>query len=721
MSPATSSSTLRVLARGLVALCASLAVGAQAQADEGTRRYALLVGANDGGQARVQLRYAHDDARSVQRVLTEIGGLTHDDAELLLDPDLDRLRDAMEGLAERLDAAEGRKEVLFYYSGHSDEEGLLVGESRLPWPELRGFLDGLDAKVRLAVLDSCASGALIRSKGGQRVAPFLVDEGTTVDGLAFITSSSRDEVSQEADRIGGSYFTHYLTTGLRGAADQSGDGRVTLNEAYSFAREETLRKTELTRFGPQHANHEFDLSGSGDLVLTDLGTTDATLVLEADVVGQTTLRDPDGVLVAELRKPEGRATQLAIPSGDYRVTVSEEGRYGIADIEVPTRSSVPIALADLSWFDGEEAIARGGGPPLFQPLTPSSDELVRVQLLPGMPPSAEGQVDRTLIGVVAADTEGLSGLGITGAWLQVDGPQQGHAFSFGGQSAQELRGSQWAFGANITRGASRGVQVSLGANVADTSTFVGLQSTLGVNWLQGHADAGQFGTVNVARGGLRGGQMGAVNVAEDFSGLQLGLINVGGDVTGTQVGLVNVARDVGGLQLGLVNVARDVRGTPLGLLSFEKQGRHDLLLFASDADWINGELRLGGDYLYTVLTAGGRPGQHLQGGAGFGVHAPITGPLWTDYDATASAYLPVVEGEPLFSDEPTLVARGRATVGVQVFPQLAPFVGASVNVAMVPSSSRQDPVPVFAPDDYRALERPRVTRVTPGAFAGLQF
>ena len=43
------------------------------------------------------------------------------------------------------------------------------------------------------------------------------------------------EAAQESDRICASYFTHYLVSGFRGAADLSGDGKVTLNEAYQFA------------------------------------------------------------------------------------------------------------------------------------------------------------------------------------------------------------------------------------------------------------------------------------------------------------------------------------------------------------------------------------------------------------------------------------------------------------------------------------------------------
>ena len=74
-----------------------------------------------------------------------------------------------------------------------------------------------------------------------------------VRGHAYLTSSSADEAAQESDRIGGSFFTHFLVTGLRGAADADSDKRVTLDEAYRFAFDETLARTEAIGGGPQHA------------------------------------------------------------------------------------------------------------------------------------------------------------------------------------------------------------------------------------------------------------------------------------------------------------------------------------------------------------------------------------------------------------------------------------------------------------------------------------
>ena len=75
-------------------------------------------------------------------------------------------------------------------------------------------------------------------------------------GYAFLTltSSSAEETAQESDRLKGSFFTHYLVSGMRGAADVSRDGKVTLNEAYQFAFHETLAQTVDTRSGAQHAD-----------------------------------------------------------------------------------------------------------------------------------------------------------------------------------------------------------------------------------------------------------------------------------------------------------------------------------------------------------------------------------------------------------------------------------------------------------------------------------
>ena len=216
--------------------CAIVILGAQAAAaDVVLQRYTLVVGANFGGADRPLLKYGVSDAERFARVMIDLGGVRPEHNTLLRQP---KLRDLLDGLdlltrrasdAARTAGSTARTEVIVYYSGHADEKGLLLGEDRYSYRSLRDRLDQIPADVRIAVLDACASGAFTRIKGGRARPPFLVDESSSMRGHAFLTSSAATEVAQESDRIRASYFTHYLVSGLRGAADLSGDGRITLN------------------------------------------------------------------------------------------------------------------------------------------------------------------------------------------------------------------------------------------------------------------------------------------------------------------------------------------------------------------------------------------------------------------------------------------------------------------------------------------------------------
>ncbi|MEO1273492.1 MAG: caspase family protein, partial [Myxococcota bacterium] len=315
------------------------------QADAaGLRRFALIVGANDGGSERAVLRYANSDAKSVGRILTELGGLDTRDRVMLFDPHCEDVMAGLKRLQDRMSEARSsadRIELIVYYSGHSDEQGLLLYGERLGYRELRQAIEALSADVRIVILDSCASGAMTRAKGGKRRPPFLSDRSIKVHGHAILTSSAADEVAQESERIGGSFFTYFLLSGLRGAADLTGDGRVTLTEAYQFTFEETLNRTESTRGGAQHAAFDIQLVGSGDLVLTDLRGTSASMIIEPALEGRLFIRDRNGRLVLELYKSSGRPVELSLDPGPYQVSL--DGGLGA------------MSRAELTLQDGEKA------------------------------------------------------------------------------------------------------------------------------------------------------------------------------------------------------------------------------------------------------------------------------------------------------------------------------------------------------------------------------
>jgi outer membrane beta-barrel protein len=329
---------------------------------ETLRRFAFVVGANDGGKGRSQLRFANKDAEAFIHVLNELGGVSVEDTVLVRDATRPTIAEGLTQLKKKLldSKAQGeRQEVLFYYSGHSDEDGLRLKHEVLPYLELKEMITALPVDAQLIVVDSCASGQLAMSKGGQRRAAFLMDESSKTRGHAIITSSSSDEAAQESSSIGGSIFTHYFLSGLRGAADVNDDRKVTLSEGYQYAYAETLSRTEKTLGGPQHPSYDFRLAGTGDLILTDLRESSAFLRFPSSSFGRYFVRNQTGELVAEINKPAGRFMELALESGTYEVGLDREKKYYAAEFTLAMSEAVNVENLRFTQVEGESNPTRG--------------------------------------------------------------------------------------------------------------------------------------------------------------------------------------------------------------------------------------------------------------------------------------------------------------------------------------------------------------------------
>jgi hypothetical protein len=453
--------TSRIIA--IVPLLSLVFVPAASAAQGPVTRYALAVGANFGGPDRPELRYAVSDAEHFVRVLEELGGVPPERAVVLRQPSLRELVRALDELRSRIAATprgSGRTEVLVYYSGHADEKGLLLGDDRYSYTSLRSRLDEIPADVRIAVLDACASGAFTRLKGGRRRPAFLVDEPSDMHGHAFLTSSSETEAAQESDGIGGSYFTYYLISGLRGAADLSGEGTVTLNEAYQFAFNETLGRTMDTRGGAQHPSYDINLSGTGDVVITDLRQTTATLVLASDVDGRVFVRDAAGRVVLELYKPRGRAVSLALDPGHYDVRVERP----------PAVLGAGITIAE----DGTTTL-----------------DAARIHPIAGEPTRRRGRVQPMRFAVAGRNRLALR----IGAWFVPDGTPHGYIVRSGARVGNLAGGFEYTrfmserlavtFGATV-RPNSAGSVVTTDGVFSGSSTVVVLP--VGVRWNPGRGD-----------------------------------------------------------------------------------------------------------------------------------------------------------------------------------------------------------------------------------------
>jgi hypothetical protein len=327
------------------------------------RRFAIVAGANLGGPGRTTLRYAVSDAMAFASLIQDLGGVREVDCRLLREPSLIDFGKALQDLKTEIEnsrsASQHHVELIFYYSGHADEEGLLLAGTRFPYERIREEISLMNADVNVAILDACASGAITRRKGVVRQPGFLPNSASAMKGYAFLTSSSEHEAAQESDRIRASFFTYYLLSGLRGAADSNGDGKVSLNEAYEFSYNETLGRTAKTQGGPQHPAYDIQMSGTGELVLTDVRQISSRLVLPEDLSGRIYIMNADRQLVAELFKPQGREIELGMESGSYTLYLDSGTLFLAASVKLADKQTTVLEKQSFTPAKREPSTVRG--------------------------------------------------------------------------------------------------------------------------------------------------------------------------------------------------------------------------------------------------------------------------------------------------------------------------------------------------------------------------
>lgn len=352
----------RTYLAAVLSLCSGL--GATAEAGP-MRRFAVLLGNNQGGEQTEPLRYAEADAQKLQAVLQEIGGYDKADIVTLLGADAGRARLALDALEGQLRVARGAElttSLLIYYSGHARLGALRLGDSQLAMAEVRQRLKDSAADIKIGIIDACESGAITRTKGGRRGPSFLFDgdDREATRGLILISSSSDNEASQESDEIGGSFFTHYLTSGLRGDADDSKDRKVTLGEVYKYTYNRTVTVTASTRSGTQHPTYSYDLHGQGDIVLTDLSKGRTGLYFDAPLQGRFLVFDLGREhIAAEINKAEGQARRIALPPGQYAIKKRMSDHLRMTRFELVDRQMYAVNDAAMERVAFEDDYAKG--------------------------------------------------------------------------------------------------------------------------------------------------------------------------------------------------------------------------------------------------------------------------------------------------------------------------------------------------------------------------
>jgi 3',5'-cyclic AMP phosphodiesterase CpdA len=634
----------RIITAGLILIFAVSGLFAAADSNQPTRRLGIFIGANNGGRDRVTLRYAVSDAKSVSNIFSVMGGIATEDNIILVEPsirEINRQFDNFERIAVQSRGNAQRTELIFYYSGHSDENGIFLNRERYSYRDLRQRINSIQADMRIVILDSCSSGAMTRIKGGVKTQPFLFDSSVSAEGYAILTSSSADEVSQESDNIESSYFTHSLLAGLRGAADSVGDGRVTLNELYRFAYTETLARTETSAYGAQHPSYDIQITGSGDVVLTDIRETSASLLIAENITGRISIRDSSDFLVAELTKVTLKPVELGLEPGLYTIILQRGDTFYRANVTLEENKRTTLNIDNFNLIASAPAGRNRGDTQGIEsqenvPLIP-----FEIQLVPGfnmIGASFEKATNNLFYGFLGGIGGNVEGIAVSPIFL-------------------------------INNGNIRGIQTSGISNFA-TGNILGIQASGISNHADGNIRGMQVsGIANIASGEMNGLQAtGIANIADKIDGLQLsGILNINNGGKGAMIGLVNISTSEDIIPIGLVNIVRN------GIL-------HSAVYY-DDMLFTNFSFRSGGKYFYAVFSAGINPsfdGNYIDitsiiSRAGIGFELPIN-KTYIDLDLTSGNYHCLDDINRNIN-----VLQARITGGFNFLRHLGVFAGVSID------------------------------------------
>ena len=291
--------------------------------------------------------------------------------------------------------------------------------------------------------------------------------------------------------------------------------------------------------------------------------------------------------------------------------------------------------------------------------------------------------------------------------------------SLGGPPSQRLRTNfALALGAS---GYARldGLDISVAASWV-TESVNGVQVTSGFNYAGADLRGLQISAgANVTRGRVMGVQVSSgLNYGASVEGAQIGIVNVGGHVDGAQIGIVNIARRVRGAQIGIVNVAQD-SSAPVGLVSLVRDGQHHVALWSSDSAPVNVGVKLGGKYVYGLVTAGYEQSDTKKRwltGVGIGGHVPLGERVFLEPELIQSH---VNEGLT-WSDTKNELTTLRLIGGFRVHRHLSFFAGPSANL-LATRVGHGEGFGLIHGKRLNSTRHATALRVWPGFVAGFQI
>lgn len=198
------------------------------------RSYLLSVGLNNYPRSVGILKVSTNDARVVKDIFQRNA---HSSAMLITDEEA-TCDNVIQALRYTFAMAKSDDAVIFFFSGHGTEAGLLCIDGVLSTKKVLETMRECKARTKMIIADACYSGKMRCDS--------IWQQAFAGENIILFLSSRTDETSMETV-LDNSLFTIYLKRGLTGEADVNKDRTVTARELYDFVHEGVIRDSRETQ------------------------------------------------------------------------------------------------------------------------------------------------------------------------------------------------------------------------------------------------------------------------------------------------------------------------------------------------------------------------------------------------------------------------------------------------------------------------------------------
>lgn len=247
-----------------------------------TSKFALVIANTEYQDASfAKLTAPGRDAEELAHVLREPELAAFDDVQVLLNDGEGKTRRSI----ARFFADRKRDDLLLlYFSGHgvrnetgqlflaaNDTEMKILDATGIPAEFVTNAMNNSRSQRQLLILDCCNSGAFAHGSKSAAGVGKSMGIATAFEGSGFgrvvLTATDATQYAWEGDKVIGdtqkSVFTHFLIEGLKGDADQNGDGSIDIDELYDYAYEQVVSRT------PKQTPGKWSFKQQGDIVLRE--------------------------------------------------------------------------------------------------------------------------------------------------------------------------------------------------------------------------------------------------------------------------------------------------------------------------------------------------------------------------------------------------------------------------------------------------------------------